>query len=385
MIYLKDIMYGIVSRKKISILSIIQLTITLFITYSVLNIYLNGMLVSSNSSWGIDIENTYLINAKDDSIIKDEEKYNTYVNEVIEQDIGIVGKYSPTYIDIKGISNENEHISGLYIDENYYDILNPNIIKGSGFNEDSFNTNYGEMTPIILGSRYKNKCKINDIIEDEVSGSKFRVNGFLKPNRYLMSSNNNLSFYLNSSNSFIIPMNHNINSNNSIIKMQNNEDINSENKNLEFINLKYAVKSEINNFFNFNKQWIPFFIVTFGVAILGLIISTILSMIFRKKEFGIKIVLGENPMKIFYKVIIENIVLSIIAIISTVLFTYVLNKDYINITKTLTEESIIDIRFNMKFFILAIIAILSIIIITSLIIFKIIEKAQPKDLIGGVD
>ena len=51
MFILKDILYGIKTRKNSAVLTVIQLTFTLFISYSILNIYFDGAIVNSSNRW----------------------------------------------------------------------------------------------------------------------------------------------------------------------------------------------------------------------------------------------------------------------------------------------------------------------------------------------
>ena len=136
-------------------------------------------------------------------------------------------------------------------------------------------------------------------------------------------------------------------------------------------NMKEAIKSDLNGFFKSNKQWVPFLIISVFIALIGVIISTILSITFRRREFGIRIVLGENFKAICLKVISENIILSIIASILTIFLTYIININFIKATRYNTVENIVFINFNMTFFIPIVLTIIIINIFTSLILFEI--------------
>ena len=88
MFILKDILYGIKTRKNSAVLTVIQLTFTLFISYSILNIYFDGAIVNSSNRWALnDIEEIYLINAKDDSIVRrDNDLYIELVEKINEEE-----------------------------------------------------------------------------------------------------------------------------------------------------------------------------------------------------------------------------------------------------------------------------------------------------------
>lgn len=388
MFILKDILYGIKTRKNSAVLTVIQLTFTLFISYSILNIYFDGAIVNSSNRWALnDIEEIYLINAKDDSIVRrDNDLYIELVEKINEEEKGLIGAYSTISLYIESLNDYD--IIGVSINEDYYNMLNENFIQGKGFNGEDFLFNPSNPIPIILGNDYKNKCKINDVFEDKYSGQKYIVVGFLKANKYFIESNYYLSSYINSKNSFIVPMSENsppIGSKEFFIKFNDNEEkiINSD----EIIikNMKEAIKSDLNGFFESNKQWIPFLIISVFIALIGVIISTILSITFRRREFGIRIVLGENFKAICLKVISENIILSIIASILTIFLTYIININFIKATRYNTVENIVFINFNMTFFIPIVLTIIIINIFTSLILFEILKRVQPKELIGGTE
>lgn len=388
MFILKDILYGIRTKKKISILIVIQLTFTLFISYSILNIYFDGAIVSSNSRWALNnIEDIYLINAKDESLARrDNNLYIEIVEKINEEKKGVIGAYSTISLSID-IFNDYD-VTGVSMNKDYYNMLNENFILGKGFSEEDFLFNPSLPIPIILGSDYKNKCKINDVFEEKYSGQKYIVIGFLKANKYFIESNYYLSSYINSKNSFIIPMSENsssVGSKEFFIKFNDSEEkvINSD----EIIikNMKEAIKSDLNGFFESNKQWVPFLIISVFIALIGVIISTILSIIFRRREFGIRIVLGESFKAIALKVIAENIILSIISSILTIFLTYIININFIKATRYNTIENIVFINFNMTFFIPIVLTIIIINIFTSAILFGILKRIQPKELIGGID
>lgn len=350
MFILKDILYGIKTRKNIAILIIIQLTFVLFISYSILNIYFDGAIVSSDSRWALNnIEDIYLINAKDESLARRDNKlYTEIVEKINEEKKGVIGAYSIISLPIE-IFNDYD-VTGLVMNKEYYNMINENFILGKGFNKEDFLFNPSNPIPIILGSDYKNKCKINDVFEEKYSGQKYIVVGFLRAGKYFIESNYYLSSYINSKNSFIIPMSENsppIASKEFFIKFNDAEEkvINSDEITIK--SMKDAIKSDLNEFFKSNKQWLPFLIISVFIALIGVIISTILSIIFRKREFGIRIVLGESFEEISLKVISENIILSIISSIFTIFLTYIININFIKATKYNTIENIVFINFKL--------------------------------------
>jgi putative ABC transport system permease protein len=332
-----------------------------------------------------NIDNIYLINGESPSIITNEELYTEGVNKVKKENIGVIGTYSSFNLSLNNIFNEDSNVLGLSVDNNFYNMLNTTLILGDGFNAEDFASTAPDIIPIILGSDYRNRCKLNDIFEDKNSGQKYTVKGFLKPNKYLLYGNYDLSMYLNSKNCFIIPMNTHIGNMQAIIKFNDMKSSNIKFNDLVFENMKDAIKIDVNEFLSSKKKWLPFLIMSLVAALMGIIISTILSILFRRREFGIKIVLGESLNKILFKVTIENTILATIAIICAANFTYIMNAPFIKGTSSTTLETIVFINFNIDFFGPVILVITMITLITSLIVFKIIKRIEPKDLIGGID
>ena len=136
---------------------------------------------------------------------------------------------------------------------------------------------------------------------------------------------------------------------------------------------------------NYNKRWLPYIAMALAVALLGLIISNILCIIFRKRELGIRIVLGESLKNIALNFTYENILLSCIAIIANIGFTYLSNINYIKNMQTGSIKANIDINFNLEFFLISIIIIIVLNLINSFVIYKVLKKFQPKELIGGIE
>ncbi len=62
----------------------------------------------------------------------------------------------------------------------------------------------------------------------------------------------------------------------------------------------------------------------------------------------------------------------------------IFNMDFINATNFATTESIIYVNFDLEFLIISFASIILLTLLTSMMVFKIIKKIQPKELIGGV-
>ncbi|MGM2836896.1 FtsX-like permease family protein, partial [Bacillus cereus group sp. Bce025] len=49
-------------------------------------------------------------------------------------------------------------------------------------------------------------------------------------------------------------------------------------------------------------------------SIVGIVVTTIISILIRKREFGIKIVFGESKFGMFIQIVLENIIVAIVGL-----------------------------------------------------------------------
>lgn len=385
MFKLKDIFYGIKTRKNTSILIIILLTLTLSISYSMFKTYITGIIISSNNKWALkNIDDLYLIKPISDELLNDNELYSDALNKLKEENLGTIYSFSSYSFPNNTFGYSKFSLSGCEIDKNYYDLIKDNIIYGPGFSNDDFTKEEFDIIPIILGRKFKDYYKINDTIEDNY-GNKYIIKGFMKSNKYFPIDTYDLTIYLTTKDSFLTPA---IRSRyplySTLINLNDNSISNLKSDYFTFVNFKDSIKDTIDTNQSYNKRWLPYIAMALSIALLGLIISNMLSLIFRKRELGIRIVLGESLKNIALNFTYQNILLSCIAIIVNIGFTYLSNINYIKNMQSGSIKVSIDINFNFEFYLISIIIIIILNLINSLVIYKILEKSQPKELIGGI-
>ena len=212
------------------------------------------------------------------------------------------------------------------------------------------------------------------------------IKGFMKSNKYLPVDTNDLTLYLTTKDCFLTPASKSIYPlHDNIINLNDQSTSSFKSDYFTFVNFKDSIKATMDYNQNYNKRWLPYIAMALAVALLGLIISNILCIIFRKRELGIRIVLGESLKNIALNFTYENILLSCIAIIANIGFTYLSNINYIKNMQTGSIKANIDINFNLEFFLISIIIIIVLNLINSFVIYKVLKKFQPKELIGGIE
>lgn len=385
MFKLKDIFYGIKTRKNTSILIIILLTLTLSLSYSMFKTYITGIIISSNNKWALkNIDDLYLIKPISDELLNDNELYSDALNKLKEENLGTIYSFSSYSFPNNTFGYSEFSLSGCGIDKNYYDLIKDDIIYGPGFSDDDFTKEEFDIIPIILGRKFKDNYKINDTIEDNY-GNKYIIKGFMKSNKYFPIDTYDLTIYLTTKDSFLTPAIRSmypLYSN--LINLNDNSISNLKSDYFAFVNFKDSIKDTIDTNQSYNKRWLPYIIMALSIALLGLIISNMFSLIFRKRELGIRIVLGESLKNIALNFTYQNILLSCIAIIVNIGFTYLSNINYIKNMQSGSIKVSIDINFNFEFYLISIIIIIILNLINSLVIYKVLEKSQPKELIGGI-
>lgn len=119
-------------------------------------------------------------------------------------------------------------------------------------------------------------------------------------------------------------------------------------------------------------------------CIIGITISTILSIWLRQREIGIRYAIGESKFSVFLGMTIENTLICLCGVICSIAYYIYWYKDLIISSQ---QEYIFDITFQKIDFTLLFsifIMLLIVIIISSLLTFFFTRKLEPKELIGGI-
>ncbi|EBK2059973.1 ABC transporter permease, partial [Salmonella enterica subsp. enterica serovar Typhi] len=120
-------------------------------------------------------------------------------------------------------------------------------------------------------------------------------------------------------------------------------------------------------------------------SIISIAITTIVSIMIRKREFGIKLALGESTRGILGQIIIEN---SIVGVMGTCLsLAYFISKFNRLLQKSSEFDmaSVLDFKMNGPIFLLIFIILMTILVCSSYIVYPYIRKQEIKSLIGGME
>jgi hypothetical protein len=369
---------GLAKRKKFIVLSIFQLSVSLLFLYS--SIYISNQVNFGNSKILELFDNKiiYKMQNKDDyydMVYRNEgdtekyEQFDEYLKSskkfkhisytqtlTLLSDFDGSNEFAPKY---GGYSSNKDNITfngiqSLVIDDRYLDVFQFKLDSGKLFQKTDYykSIDSKEITPIIMGSDYKDKFKLNDVVKflenDVVKEAK--VIGFLDKDQYFISYLINFS-NLNSLNKFIlfpqrklgIEAYKNVEDDklkkanykldvynditNSFIIIDNKykgqekqiaNDIVSKSKDLKFFNFKvFSAQEELDNFIQMYKDQNniinTIFVIVLGICSIGIISNTIYSLRSKYKEFAVHIMSGASLSDIAIRVFYEILVLAVIS------------------------------------------------------------------------
>lgn len=418
MIKIKSAFKALKNRWIISILLLIQFTFGLStITGSVIVFY-NLQYLNNSSSSVLDLPSTYLLtfNMTTDRINRNFSKQQiekVYQNMKENKDVISYGTYIEDFIPIEKSSKSLEkkmlaeltntsmpmarpEIHAITIDKNYNRLLNVQIEQGRGFFEEDFKNNRNEKINVVVGSYFKKYFKTGDVIKNQ-----YTIIGFLPENKFIVN-NNTTNTYLKLDKAMLIPMTADRYNESmfprlitgTILKLRSGADIEKLNQNiqLEGLDVKLYLKNlgeDINKNVTMDSySEIPQLILGFCFIILsvtGIVLSTIVSIMIRKREFGIKLVFGESRLGIFIQIILENVLIGITGLgLSLAYFTWKYSELFRR-SSELNMASALDFKFNAPIIFLVFLILILIIIISNFIVFLFIRKLEPKSLIGGME
>lgn len=289
-------------------------------------------------------------------------------------------------------------ITTIFVDENYYKMLQLPLKSEEGFLHEDFQKNSEEKTKVLMGSYFKKYFQVGDTINNQ-----YTITGFLPENKFIVN-NNTTNAYSKLDYVMIIPMSSNRVEKyeamflrlhqSTVLYLRKDADVK---KLEESIQLKgnggtFYLKNlgdEINEDVTFNSySEIPQLIV--GIlfilfSIVGIVVTTIISILMRKREFGIKIAFGESKFGMFIQIVLENIIVAIVGLgMSLVYFSWRYGV-LLQMSKDLKESTVLDFKLNMPILFLVFLFLLLIIVVSNVIVFLFIRKLEPKTLIGGME
>lgn len=418
---IKSAFIALKKRFLFSVLLLIQITFGLATITSSINVFYNLHYLNDKSSSVLNGDKTYLVTFE---MTTDRLQSNQFNKEKIQavyntihqnKDVISYGTYEERVIEIessnrpfqnsmitdlkhKTVHDERPTIKTIFVDENYYKMLHLPLKPEEGFSYDDFQKNSEEKTKVLMGSYFKKYFQVGDTINNQ-----YTITGFLPENKFIVN-NNTTNTYLKLDYAMIIPMSfdrfekyeamflrlHQ----STVLYLQKGADVK---KLEESIQLKgnggtFHLKSlgdEINEDVTLNGySEIPQLIV--GIlfivfSIVGIVVTTIVSILMRKREFGIKIAFGESKFGMFIQIVLENIIVAITGLGMSIAYFSWRYGVLLQMSKDLKEATVLDFKLDMPILFLVFLFLLLIIIVSNVIVFLFIRKLEPKTLIGGME
>lgn len=421
MMRIKSAFIALKKRFLFSVLLLIQITFGLATITSSINVFYNLHYLNDKSSSVLNVDKTYLVTFEmtTDRLQSNqfnEEKIQAVYNTIHQnKDVISYGTYEERVIEIessnrpfqnsmitdlkhKTFHDERPTIKTIFVDENYYKMLHLPLKPEEGFSHDDFQKNSEEKIKVLMGSYFKKYFQVGDTINNQ-----YTITGFLPENKFIVN-NNMTNTYLKLDYAMIMPMSfdrfekyeamflrlHQ----STVLYLQKGADV----KKLEdSIQLKgnggtFHLKSlgdEINEDVTLNGySEIPQLIV--GIlfivfSIVGIVVTTIVSILMRKREFGIKIAFGESKFGMFIQILLENIIVAITGLGMSIAYFSWRYGVLLQMSKDLKEATVLDFKLDMPILFLVFLFLLLIIIVSNVIVFLFIRKLEPKTLIGGME
>ncbi|ALC52433.1 ABC transporter permease [Bacillus sp. CCB-MMP212] len=421
MMRIKSAFLALKKRFLFSVLLLIQITFGLATITSSINVFYNLHHLNDKSSSVLNADKTYLVTFE---MTTDKLQSNKFNKEQIQEvyktfqqnkDVISYGTYETRVIEIessnrpfqnsmitdlkhKTFRDDRPTITTIFVDENYYKMLQLPLKSEEGFLHEDFQKNSEEKTKVLMGSYFKKYFQVGDTINNQ-----YTITGFLPENKFIVN-NNTTNAYSKLDYVMIIPMSSNRVEKyeamflrlhqSTVLYLRKDADVK---KLEESIQLKgnggtFYLKNlgdEINEDVTFNSySEIPQLIV--GIlfilfSIVGIVVTTIISILMRKREFGIKIAFGESKFGMFIQIVLENIIVAIVGLgMSLVYFSWRYGV-LLQMSKDLKESTVLDFKLNMPILFLVFLFLLLIIVVSNVIVFLFIRKLEPKTLIGGME
>ncbi|MCU5212975.1 ABC transporter permease [Bacillus paranthracis] len=418
---IKSAFIALKKRFLFSVLLLIQITFGLATITSSINVFYNLNYLNDKSSSVLNGDKTYLVTFE---MTTDRLQSNQFNKEKIQavyntihqnKDVISYGTYKERVIEIessnrpfqnsmitdlkhKTFHDERPTIKTIFVDENYYKMLHLPLKPEEGFSYDDFQKNSEEKTKVLMGSYFKKYFQVGDTINNQ-----YTITGFLPENKFIVN-NNTTNTYLKLDYAMIMPMSfdrfekyeamflrlHQ----STVLYLQKGADVK---KLEESIQLKgnggtFHLKSlgdEINEDVTLNGySEIPQLIV--GIlfivfSIVGIVVTTIVSILMRKREFGIKIAFGESKFGMFIQIVLENIIVAITGLGMSIAYFSWRYGVLLQMSKDLKEATVLDFKLDMPILFLVFLFLLLIIIVSNVTVFLFIRKLEPKTLIGGME
>jgi putative ABC transport system permease protein len=406
------------NRWVISILLLIQFTYGLSTITGSVNIFYNLSYLNTQSI--LDLKSTYLVvpgkitNGFQKEKFNQEQVENLYTqldhnldvisygtyyedNIMLDPSIGPLNNTMVADLTKTNLGYNEPSISAIVMDQNYYQLLDLKLEPGQGFSAQDFNKNRNENVNVLVGSYLKKHYKIGDVINGQ-----YKINGFL-PDQYIVN-NNTSNIYQKLDKAMFIPMSKDIyNDYNSmftrlhlgtVLSLREGADLEKLTQILRLpgndvlLSLKNfgdEVRQNVrdNAFIEIPQLILGASFIIFSV--IGIVVTTVVSIMIRKRELGIKLALGESKLGILGQIMIENSIIGLTGTgVSLAHFLWKYNG-LLRFSSEFNYASPLDYKLNGTILFFVFLILFMIIMISSCIVYLFIRRLEPKSLIRGME
>ncbi|MES5939231.1 MULTISPECIES: FtsX-like permease family protein [unclassified Bacillus cereus group] len=421
MMRIKSAFLALKKRFLFSVLLLIQITFGLATITSSINVFYNLHHLNDKSSSVLNVDKTYLVTFERTTDRLQSNQFNKEqiqaVYNTIHQNKDVIsyGTYEESLIEIessnrplqnsmiddlkhKTFHDERPTVQTIVVDENYYQLLHLPLKPEEVFLHEDFQKNSEDKTKVLMGSYFKKYFQVGDTINNQ-----YTIIGFLPENKFIVN-NNSTNVYLKLDYAMIMPMSSDRYENyegmflrlhqSTVLHLQKDVDIkkleesiqlkgNGGTFHLKNLGDEINIDVTINSYSEIPQLIIGILFILFSIV--GIVVTTIVSILMRKREFGIKIVFGESKFGMFIQIVLENIIVAIAGLgMSLVYFSWRYGR-LLQMSKDFKVASVLDFELNMPIIFLVFLFLLLIIIVSNFIVFLFIRKLEPKILIGGME
>ncbi|MCU5114072.1 ABC transporter permease [Bacillus wiedmannii] len=418
---IKSAFIALKKRFLFSVLLLIQITFGLATITSSINVFYNLHHLNDKSSSALNVDKTYLVTFERTTDRLQSNQFNKEqiqaVYNTIHQNKDVIsyGTYEESLIEIessnrplqnnmiadlkhKTFHDERPTVQTIVVDENYYKLLGLHLKPKEGFLHEDFPKNSEEKTKVLMGSYFKKYFQVGDTINNQ-----YTIIGFLPENKFIVD-NNTTNVYLKLDYAMIMPMSSNRYENyegmflrlhqSTVLHLRKDADVkkleesiqlkgNGGTFHLKNLGDEINIDVTLNSYSELPQLIVGILFILFSIV--GMAVTTIVSILMRKREFGIKIVFGESKFGMFIQIVLENIIVAIAGLgMSIAYFSWRYGK-LLQMSKDFKAVSALDFKLDMPILFLVFLFLLLIIIVSNVIVFLFIRKLEPKTLIGGME
>ncbi|HDR7783910.1 ABC transporter permease [Bacillus wiedmannii] len=421
MMRIKSAFIALKKRFLFSVLLLIQITFGLATITSSINVFYNLHHLNDKSSSALNVDKTYLVTFERTTDRLQSNQFNKEqiqaVYNTIHQNKDVIsyGTYEESLIEIessnrplqnnmiadlkhKTFHDERPTVQTIVVDENYYKLLGLHLKPKEGFLHEDFPKNSEEKTKVLMGSYFKKYFQVGDTINNQ-----YTIIGFLPENKFIVD-NNTTNVYLKLDYAMIMPMSSNRYENyegmflrlhqSTVLHLRKDADVkkleesiqlkgNGGTFHLKNLGDEINIDVTLNSYSELPQLIVGILFILFSIV--GMAVTTIVSILMRKREFGIKIVFGESKFGMFIQIVLENIIVAIAGLGMSIAYFSLRYGKLLQMSKDFKAVSALDFKLDMPILFLVFLFLLLIIIVSNVIVFLFIRKLEPKTLIGGME